>query len=106
RELAQLDDGGAPLSGGAPLPVAAVGGSHRPDARSQNVSLAGLLCLARASAASEQRDTADQREDGAGVGAMQPFYGFDGVVNHGQVAVSNSMSARQLSSSGSWSGPI
>ena len=37
--------------------------------------------------------------------AMQAVYGFVGVVNHGQLDVLNSMSARQLSSSGSCCGP-
>ena len=41
----------------------------------------------------------------ARVAACSLVYGFDGVVNHGQLAVSNSMSARQLSSSGSCCGP-
>src|SRR5439155_12029391 len=87
RELTELDHRAAPLFDGASLPVAAVNGSHRPEARKRELHRP-LLRAARASAASEQRETADQRDDAAGNSEMQLVYGFEGVVNHGQLAVS------------------
>src|SRR5207245_2751214 len=71
RKLAELDDSAAPLIGLPSLPIAAVGGSDRPDAWYRKVHRL-LLRLAGASATSEQRDTGDQRKDGAGVAPMRP----------------------------------
>ena len=105
RKLAQVEDHGLPLIVAPLLPVAAVGLSHRTDARGLGVLRAALAGDAYAYAAGEQRGAAEEREGGAGVAAVASAYGFDGVVNHGQVDVSNSMSARQLSSSGSCCGP-